>query len=219
MRRWMTCILLGSSGWLGLWWTADQQGWRLYHDRKFSEATDVFTDPMWKGTAGYASGRYEEAAETFARLPNATGFYNRGNALIKGRDYVAAIKSYELAVEEDPDWTEARENHELAIYIQEYLTRTREQSDTGDETEMSADGFKFDNTDDKGREMVISNESTLEIQSAEKWMRSVNTEMVDFLNTRFALEEARAGQARAGQVQPVETAVEEDVNEEESAGQ
>jgi Ca-activated chloride channel family protein len=188
---------LGGFGYL--WWTADQQGFRLYRERKFSEAADVFADPLWQGTAAYATGRYEESAETFARLPDATGFFNRGNALVKAREYGAAIQSYELAVRENPDWSEAIDNLALARHIQAYLIRSREQSDTGDERELSADGFKFDNTGDNGREMVISNESAMEVQSAEKWMRSVNTEMVDFLNTRFALEQARSEHSGGGQ--------------------
>ena len=86
---------------------------------------------------------------------------------------------------------EARENLELARHVLVYIEDTREQSDTGDESELSADDFKFDNTDDRGQEMQITRKETVEMQTAEKWMRSVNTEVSDYLRTRFALENTR----------------------------
>ena len=97
---------------------------------------------------------------------------------------------------EAPDWLEARENLALARYVLAYIERTREQSDTGDESELGADDFAFDNRQERGKEMEITRESTLEMESAEKWMRSVDTETRDFLRTRFLLEAARTEAGR-----------------------
>ncbi len=180
-----------ASDFKALWLTPDQQGRLAWEDREFSQAADLFQDPMWKGRALYAAGRYEEAATVYARISTAEGFYNRGNALMKAREYVKAIPSFEQAVAEAPDWPEAAENLALARYVLEYIERSREQSDTGDDTELGADDFKFDNTRDKGKEIVITQESTIQAASAEKWMRSVDTETRDFLRIRFALEAAR----------------------------
>ncbi len=177
-----------------LWLTRDQQGRLAYERKEFSEAADLFEDPMWKGRAAHAAGRYPEAADAFARIPTAEGFYNRGNSLMKGRNYTRAISSYEQAVVEAPDWPEAAENLKLARHVLEYIEGVREQSDTGDESELGADDVEFDNTKEKGKEIVITKESTIEAASAEKWMRSVNTETRDFLRFRFALE-ARRGDA------------------------
>ncbi len=174
-----------------LWLTPDQQGRLAYERKEFFEAADLFEDPMWKGRAAHAAGRYPEAADAFARIPTAEGFYNRGNSLMKGRNYTRAISSYEQAVVEAPDWPEAAENLKLARHVLEYIEGVREQSDTGDESELGADDVEFDNTKEKGKEIVITKESTIEAASAEKWMRSVNTETRDFLRFRFALEASR----------------------------
>ena len=189
-------MALGVAGWRtgdfsALWLTPDQQGRLAYEDREFSAAAEVFEDPMWKATAAYADGRYTEAADTFGRIPNAEGFYNRGNAFMKGREYAKAIAAYEQAVVEAPEWTQAAENLRLAKYVLDYIERSREQSDTGDESELGADDFKFDNTQEKGKEILITQESTIELESADKWMRSVDTEISEFLRTRFELESAR----------------------------
>jgi Ca-activated chloride channel family protein len=151
-----------------LWLTPDQQARRAYDGLEFKEAYEQFEDPAWKGVAAYDSGLYEESAAAFGRIPTTVGFYNRGNAFMKARDYGKAIVAYEQAVAEAPDWVEARENLELADYV-------------------------FDNTKDRGLEMEITDQSTIEMESAEKWMRGVDTETSDFLRTRFLLEATREG--------------------------
>lgn len=176
-----------------LWLTPDQQARRAYEGLEFREAYEQFEDPAWKGVAAYDSGLYEESAAAFGRIPTAIGFYNRGNAFMKARDYGKAIVAYEQAVAEAPDWVEARENLELATYTLEYIERVREQSDTGDESELGADDYVFDNTKDRGLEVEITQQSTIELESAEKWMRGVDTETSEFLRTRFLLEATREG--------------------------
>lgn len=171
-----------------IWLTRDQQGALAFADRDYALAAGYFRDPQWRGMAAYRGGQYEAAADSFGRVATATGFYNRGDALLKGRDYRAAIEAFTLAVDLAPDWREARENLELARHIRTYIEDQREQSDTGDESELSADDVTFDNEDDRGRSMEITRESTLERESAEKWMRTVDTQTADFLRKRFAIE-------------------------------
>ena len=178
---------------MSLWLTPDQQARRAYESLAFPEAFEQFEDPAWKGVAAYDSGYYEESAAAFGRLPAAVGFYNRGNAFMKARDYGKAIVAYEQAVAEAPDWAEARDNLELASYTLAYIERVREQADTGDESELGADDYVFDNTKERGLEMEITDQSTIEMESAEKWMRGVDTETSDFLRTRFLLEATREG--------------------------
>ncbi len=190
-------LLLGWQTWqhgdfVRLWFTPDQQAQRAYDRLEFQRAAELFEDPSWKGVAEYRSGQYEASAASFGRLPTAVGFFNRGNAFMKNREYAKAITAYEQAVLEDPSWQEAADNLRLSRYVLDYIERAREQSDTGDETELSADDYVFDNTRERGREMEITQESTIELESAEKWMRSVDTETADFLRTRFLLESVRS---------------------------
>ena len=51
----------------------------------------------------------------------------------------------------------------------------------------------YDNEGERGTETEVSRESAVEAASAEKWMRSVDTETADFLRSRFLLEAAREG--------------------------
>jgi Ca-activated chloride channel family protein len=177
-----------------LWMTPDQRARLAYENLEFREAYERFEDPTWKGIAAYDAGLYEESATAFGRLPPAEGFFNRGNAFMKARDYGKAIVAYQQAVSEAPEWIEAQENLELATYTLEYIERVREQSDTGDESELGADDYVFDNTKERGVEIEITQQSTIELESAEKWMRGVDTDTRDFLRTRFLLEASREGQ-------------------------
>ncbi len=180
-----------STSFIDLWLTPDQQGRLAYERLEFSQAAATFENPAWAGIAHYDAGEYTDAAALFSRSRSASAAYNRGNALIKGREYGNAITAFELAVTEQPDWQEAQENLALSRFVQTYIERTREQSDTGDESELSADGYVFDNKKSKGQQMTITNDSVMEAASAEKWMRSVNTETREFLQMRFALEAAQ----------------------------
>jgi Ca-activated chloride channel family protein len=182
-----------AGGFISVWWTPDQQAQRLYNSLEFKDAYERFEDPAWKGVAAYDSGLYADSAAAFGRMPSAEAFFNRGNAFMKGREYAKAIVAYEQAVVDAPDWVEALENLALATYTLEYIERVREQSDTGDENELSADEYVFDNTKERGVEIEITQESTIEQESAEKWMRGVDTDTRDFLRSRFLLEASREG--------------------------
>jgi Ca-activated chloride channel family protein len=88
---------------LDVWLTRDQQAMWHYQNLEFPEAAEMFVDPMWKGAASYASGLYEQAGEIYARIPTASGLFNRGNSLIKSRNYAGAIKSYERIPVKNPE--------------------------------------------------------------------------------------------------------------------
>lgn len=183
-----------ADGFWDLWFTPDQQGRYAFEQKRYSEAADLFQDPVWKATASYRAGRYEEAAETFAQLRSADGAFNQGNALVKAKSYNAAVAAFQLALQRDPDHEEAKHNLAVTETIIDYLNRIRQQEDTGERSELGADDFAFDNTSGEGKEIVITDATELKLESAEQWMRSVDSGPQDFLRTRFALEAAKAGQ-------------------------
>lgn len=174
-----------------IWLTPDQQGRLAFDNREFRAAFEHFEDPEWKGISAYYSGLYDDAADSFGRMGDATGFFNRGNSFMKNREYRKAIVAYEQAVAEAPDWEQAQENLELARYVLDYIERVRESSDTGEEAGIGADDVVFDNESGRGAETEVTEETRVEAQSAEKWMRSVDTDTRDFLRTRFLLESER----------------------------
>ncbi|MEM6485611.1 MAG: tetratricopeptide repeat protein [Pseudomonadota bacterium] len=182
---------------VALFLSPDQRGMLLYQRGEYESAASQFEDSNWKATAWYRAGRYIEASDAYALSQRAENFFNRGNAYLKAFEYRKAITNYELAVEESPQWTEARENLALAKYTLDYIERTREQSDTGEEGGIGADEVVYDNDGNRGAQTEITEQSAVEALSAEKWMRSVDTNTADFLRSRFSLEERSAGEREA----------------------
>ena len=192
-------VLQGSpasaEGWRDWFLTPDQQGRLAFEAKDYERAAELFEDPMWQAYSLYRFGRYEEAAELYAWQPSSQAAFGEGMALIKSRSYRGAIAAFEKALERDPGNEAAAHNLELAKYILDYVETTREQSDTGEERGIGADEIIYDNEAARGTE-TVERRDTGEIlpETAEQWMRTVDTRTADFLKSRFALEVAQ-GQA------------------------
>lgn len=171
--------------------TPDQQGWIAYQNKKFSEAAELFQDPEWRAYALFISGNYEAAAEAFSRIETAEGASGEGMALLRNRKYRDGVRALEKALERDPDYETAQHNLAVAKAIVEFVESTQSQSDTGEEAGIGADDTVFDNESGLGAETQIErDEETAASLTDEQWMRSVDTDVSEFLHSRFSLEVA-----------------------------
>lgn len=175
-----------------LFWTPDQQGARAYAARQYPEAADSFSDPEWKAVALIRDGRYDEAAKLLEPLRSRNAQFNRGVALVRGRNYQGAVAAFTAALELDPTDREAQENLDLTRRIIAYLEEAREDEDPQiNNADNAADGVVDDLTSDKGQTMRITGGTGLSEDAADQWMRQVQTKPADFLKSRFAIEAAR----------------------------
>jgi len=182
--------------------TPDQQGRLAMQRNAFGDAADLFVDPMQRGYALYRAGRYEEAVSTLDRVETAEAAFIQGMAQLKSRAYRDGVRSFETALERDPDLPGAARNLEQARRIVDYVERVREQSDTGEESGIGADDTVYDNEAARGAETEVQyGEERLGDGplSADQWMNTVETRTSDFLRLRFALEAARRPQAEAAE--------------------
>jgi Ca-activated chloride channel homolog len=178
-----------ADGWRDWFLTPDQQGRLAFEDKDYTRAAGLFEDPAWKGYALYRNGKYAEAAAVFAWLPSADAAFAEGVALVKGRSYREGITAFEKALERDPAHTGAARNLKLTRHILDYIETTREQSDTGEEAGIGADDVVYDNEAGKGADTTQEyGNKDVRPETAEQWMRTVDTRTSDFLRIRFALE-------------------------------
>lgn len=183
-----------AEGWIDWFLTPDQQGRLAFEDKEFAEAGELFEDPMWKGYAKYKAGQYEEAITILTGLETADAAFAQGMAEIKSRKYRPAVRSFETALVRRPDFPEAARNREVAMAIVEYVETTREQSDTGEERGIGADDVVFDNESARGTETQIeAPKDGAAPLTAEQWIQSIDTDMGDFLRSRFLLDNAGGG--------------------------
>jgi Ca-activated chloride channel family protein len=196
--RWTAVLLLslalGAPGraaaadwrWLDPWLTPNQQGRLAYERGNYAAAAERFADPMWRGVALYRAGRYEDAVEAFARVDTAESYYNQGNALARLGRFPAAVASYREALRRRPDWPEAKAN----LALVQRLIRKEKKKDEESEGEPNdkPDQIQFDDKGKKGKPGQVD----VAKQTAEMWMRNIQTTPRDLLQRKFALETRRA---------------------------
>ncbi len=172
------------------WWlTPDQQGQRLYDRQAYTEAAEHFTTPDRIGAALFAAKDFEGAAAAWGRQRGPEGAYNRGNALVFLGRYDEAIASYQAALAERPDWTEAQENLVLAQARKAALSPPNE-GDEGTGGQLGADEIVMnDNPGDAGKgekvEIQAGDQPTDEATLRAMWLRRVETSPTDFLAAKF----------------------------------
>jgi Ca-activated chloride channel family protein len=111
-------------------------------------------------------------------------WFNQGNALAYLKKFPEAAHAYEEALKERPHWREAEEN--LAL-VRSLIPPPK----PGDEQQEEApnqkpDEVKFDLKKNQGKKAQIK----MGEQTADVWMRNIQTSPADFLRRKFAIESA-----------------------------
>jgi Ca-activated chloride channel family protein len=170
--------------------TSDQKAYRLFGEGEYEAAAADFADPMWRGTALFRQGDFEQAAGVFAGYDTADAAFNQGNSLIMLGQYNEAVERYERALELRPDWEPAIVNRDIAV-----TRAARLKQEGGDMTGgmLGADDIVFsdkksppsDQTEQTGGGQPMSDEEIRAI-----WLRQVTTKPADFLRAKFAYQHA-----------------------------
>jgi Ca-activated chloride channel homolog len=103
----------GSSAWLNLWRTPDQQGQALLDAGQPAQAAERFHDPRRRAYADLQVSGYAGAAKLLAPFTDAQSEYNRGNALAQSGQLQAALAAYESALKQAPADKDIRHNRDL----------------------------------------------------------------------------------------------------------
>ena len=176
---------------MDLWLTHDQQGRLAFEDGDFARAAALFDDPMWRGVALYRAGRFGDAVQSFALVDSAESDFNQGDALARQKRYKAAAVRFEQALERRPDWKEASAN----LALMKKLTPPPKKDDPDQEEQppdMAPDQVKFDEKGKKGQQQT----QLAAAQSAETWMRNIQTTPTELLMRKFAIQAEGAGKGQ-----------------------
>jgi Ca-activated chloride channel family protein len=113
--------------WDDLWARPDQQAAAALRDGNPAQAASVAPDPLWKGSALYRQGEYEDAADTFAGSEAIVAHYNRGNALARAGRLAEALNAYDVVLEAAPKHADALHNRALVARLMEELRQQSQQ--------------------------------------------------------------------------------------------
>ncbi len=173
--------------------TPDQQGMLDYDAQDFESAAERFQDPMWRAQSLMRMGKFEEAADIFARIDTAEAACAEGYCWQQAQRFRQSVRAYERALTLRPDYPEAEDNLLLARTIAELLDPARKGDTKGDQS----GGGKGSPEDFGDVELTSTNQMSAtaqaEFTTTDEWMRAVNTDMDEFLELRFGLEAREAG--------------------------
>lgn len=142
-----------SPGW---WLNRSQQAQQLLDQEQYQAAAEISRDPLRRGVAQYRAGDYAAAADSFAQLDNAQGWYNRGNALAQQQQFEAAKEAYQTALDKQPGWTEAEQNAALM----DDLLQQQQQQQQGDSDQQNGEQEKDDSRQQQGQNQDGENQDS-----------------------------------------------------------
>ena len=173
----------------GVFLTSNQQGQRLMEHGEYAQAAETFEDPMQVGAAWYRAGEFEKAEDAFRQVASPEADYNRGNCFIFLGQYEDAIKNFDHALEQKPEWEAALTNREIARSGAKAMDFTG--GDQGDQ-KIGADKMVFDKPNNhKGQDTTLQKGKEGSQQDMQAlWLRRVQTDPSDFLQAKFSYQHA-----------------------------
>lgn len=171
-----------ASPWLNPWLTADQQG-RLALERGDAvAAAAVFADPMWRGAALYRAGKFADALDAFARVNSPESDYNQGNCLAKLGKFPEAVARYQAALKARPQFPQATAN--LTLVRKLIPPKPKEDNQDAGDPSFKPDKIVFDDKGKQGKRGRMDGG----VQTADVWMRNIQTSPAELLRRKFAIE-------------------------------
>ncbi|MCZ8528112.1 vWA domain-containing protein [Alteromonas sp. PRIM-21] len=135
------------------WWQKpfmndNQEALNKYQRGKYKDAVSQFNSEAWKASSLFKSGDYEGALNAYKNIPGAESLYNQGNALAKLGKFEEAIEKYEQALDEAPEFEDAKINKKV---VEDLLKQQQQQDQQQNQSENSNDDQQ-DKAQDNGQD-------------------------------------------------------------------
>ncbi len=189
-----------SPGWhfADLWMTPDQQGRYYLSKGDYQIAAQRFSDISWRGVAYYRDENFAAAVEMFSRIETVDGYFNLGNALAHGRNYVKAVQAYDKALVLDPEHAPALKNKAFIQSIVDQINQMTESQqaedgvdrskELGEDDPQTADGVEKKEFGVEEVQQLTAEQVLLDEEMNEIWMRQVQKDPARFLRVKFQMQ-------------------------------
>jgi Ca-activated chloride channel family protein len=180
--------------WKDLWQTPDQQAATALNMGDANSAKDLFEDSQWRGSAAYRAGEFEQAKDNFLENTDATGHYNRGNALARDGNLESAIEAYQLALSIQPGMEDALYNRDLIAQIKEQQDQQNQDQQNQDQQNQDQQNQDQQNQDQQNQDQEqktnadskeMTDEEKREQQEIEQILRKVPDDPGGLLRAKF----------------------------------
>ncbi len=161
--------------------TPDQQGRLAFESGRYHRASRHFETPYLKGLSAYKAADYAGAIGYFSQLESAQAWFYLGNSYAKQLELHKAITAYQIALDKQPEFPQAKANLALVMAMATSLDQERQQA-----PEMESDELRFDNEAEQGTQAEIQMSTRM---TDAVWLENLNTSATDFLRRRFAAEQ------------------------------
>ena len=171
------------------WWQKpfmndNQEALNSYQRGKYKDAVNQFNDETWKASSLYKSGDYEGALNAYQNIPGPNSAYNQGNALAKLGKLEEAIKKYDQALREAPDFGDARTNKKIIEDLlkqqqqqnQNEQQQNQDQNESGDNSKQNDSQNSDQNNQDGSNDQSGQQNPGEDQQSDENQDQSANNE-------------------------------------------
>ena len=202
---------LGSHWFADLWLTNDQQGRLLMKFGRYQEAARRFDNPLWKATAYYYNEEFMLAAEYFSRSDSDEALFNEANARAHARDYLRAVKRYDLLLARTPDYPGATENRAVVQRLIDEINRLSESQqeeegvggdkELGPDDPIPADGADSIEWQQAEIRQFTAEEILQDPATSEMWLRGVQQDPSEFLAIKFSMQIQARNEAAEDTVQ------------------
>ncbi|MEH6910767.1 MAG: hypothetical protein V7459_09270 [Oceanicoccus sp.] len=181
---------------ISLWLTPDQQGRALFELGYYTEASQHFQTPLWKGVSLYAAESFETAAMLFSQYQDHNGQFAKANALAHSRNYVQSVAVYDQMLEKTPTDTDIINNRVIVkkLLDENQLMSESQQAEAGEMFLDSEDGPKSSEGDERQMfdaqpEQQLSSDQLLgDPALIDMWMRQVQKDPTQFLKVKFYMQ-------------------------------
>ncbi|BFM06958.1 VWA domain-containing protein [Halioxenophilus aromaticivorans] len=136
--------------WQDLWQTKDEQAYDLLQQGDAETAAKRFQDQRWSASAQYKNSQYEDAAKAFAGN-SPIELYNKGNALAQAGKLDEALKAYDQALAQQPDFEDALHNKKVVEQLKDQQQQDQNQQG-GDDQQQPKDQADQQQSNDSGEQ-------------------------------------------------------------------
>ncbi len=190
---------------LDLWLTRDQQGQILFHQGKYAEAANRYSNAQWQAYSFYGAEQFKQSAILYSQYQDVESMMAQANALAHGAEYVKARNLYRKILEQNPSYQGAQKNLKIIQALIDDINRMSEsQRPEGNSKELGDEPQRGDGAEKKEArvqeiEQYTSEQLLLDPALNQMWLRQVQKDPANFLSQKFSLQWNKKVQGKAEQ--------------------